>query len=216
MSEIMRGVLNMPPELWNGTPLDVAQRHSIYRAAWEEIESLRQQLAEVQPSALKEKLRCADDRINELEQQLAEARAEIQENEGVINVWRRRCQEAEARAGRVPVPGFDEHGLQFAKEIRHMIQTEDAIGWRREHDQFILDAIAFYTSPLQQPPAGGVVPKEWPPLNGREVVALIGWPRNTPRVHLDIIYPGTTQIDDEYEYRPIYAMPGQPQQEVGK
>jgi len=41
MSEIMRAVLNMPPELWSDDPIDVAQRHSIYKSAWREIDRLQ-------------------------------------------------------------------------------------------------------------------------------------------------------------------------------
>ena len=40
MSEILRGVLNMPPELWSGDAIDVAQRHSVYKSAWREIDRL--------------------------------------------------------------------------------------------------------------------------------------------------------------------------------
>jgi hypothetical protein len=51
MSDIMlHGVLNMPPELWIGTPIDVMQRHSRYIQASEYIKELTEQrdrLAEV-------------------------------------------------------------------------------------------------------------------------------------------------------------------------
>jgi hypothetical protein len=40
MSEVMRGVLLMPPSLWSGDPLDVQQRHSVYRAAAARIDAL--------------------------------------------------------------------------------------------------------------------------------------------------------------------------------
>lgn len=40
MSEIMRGVLNMPPSLWRDDPIDQAQRHAIYKEAWRQIERL--------------------------------------------------------------------------------------------------------------------------------------------------------------------------------
>jgi hypothetical protein len=40
MSEVMRGVLLMPPSLWSGEPLDVQQRHSVYRAAAARIDAL--------------------------------------------------------------------------------------------------------------------------------------------------------------------------------
>ena len=41
MSEIMRGVLNMPPSLWRDDPIEQAQRHAIYKKAWKEIERLQ-------------------------------------------------------------------------------------------------------------------------------------------------------------------------------
>ena len=41
MSEIMRGVLRMPPELWTDSPLDVRQRHSVYVEAADKIERLQ-------------------------------------------------------------------------------------------------------------------------------------------------------------------------------
>jgi hypothetical protein len=44
MSDIMlHGVLNMPPELWIGTPIDVMQRHSRYIQASEYIKELVEQ-----------------------------------------------------------------------------------------------------------------------------------------------------------------------------
>jgi len=44
MSDIMlHGVLNMPPELWIGTPIDVMQRHSRYIQASEYIKELTEQ-----------------------------------------------------------------------------------------------------------------------------------------------------------------------------
>jgi hypothetical protein len=47
MSEIMEGVLRMPPDLWSGDALDVMQRHACYVQAADEITRLR---AEVEGS----------------------------------------------------------------------------------------------------------------------------------------------------------------------
>jgi hypothetical protein len=41
MSEIMEGVLRMPPDLWSGDALDVMQRHACYVQAADEITRLR-------------------------------------------------------------------------------------------------------------------------------------------------------------------------------
>ena len=42
MSDIMlHGVLNMPPELWSGSPIDVMQRHSRYVQASQYIDELK-------------------------------------------------------------------------------------------------------------------------------------------------------------------------------
>jgi hypothetical protein len=44
MSDVMlHGVLNMPPELWSGSPIDVMQRHSRYLQASEYIGELTEQ-----------------------------------------------------------------------------------------------------------------------------------------------------------------------------
>jgi hypothetical protein len=40
---MLHGVLNMPPELWIGTPIDVMQRHSRYIQASEYIKELVEQ-----------------------------------------------------------------------------------------------------------------------------------------------------------------------------
>ena len=40
MSEVMRGVLLMPPRMWCDSPLDVQQRHSIYVGAARKIDEL--------------------------------------------------------------------------------------------------------------------------------------------------------------------------------
>jgi uncharacterized coiled-coil DUF342 family protein len=40
---MLHGVLNMPPELWIGTPIDVMQRHSRYIQASEYIKELTEQ-----------------------------------------------------------------------------------------------------------------------------------------------------------------------------
>lgn len=47
MSDVMlHGVLNMPPECWSNSPLDVAQRHSRYVEASYRIQDLERELAE--------------------------------------------------------------------------------------------------------------------------------------------------------------------------
>jgi uncharacterized coiled-coil DUF342 family protein len=44
MSDVMlHGVLNMPPELWSGSPIDVMQRHSRYLQASKYIDELTEQ-----------------------------------------------------------------------------------------------------------------------------------------------------------------------------
>lgn len=43
MSDIMLGVLRMPPECWDSGSIDAAQRHAIYCEAADEIEKLKQQ-----------------------------------------------------------------------------------------------------------------------------------------------------------------------------
>jgi hypothetical protein len=49
MSDVMlHGVLNMPPDLWCDSPIDIAQRHSRYKEASQRIEQLERELAEVQ------------------------------------------------------------------------------------------------------------------------------------------------------------------------
>jgi len=40
MSEILRGVLNIPPSLWDDSPIDKMQRYSRYKEAAERIELL--------------------------------------------------------------------------------------------------------------------------------------------------------------------------------
>jgi hypothetical protein len=48
MSNVMlHGVLNMPPNLWCDSPIDIAQRHSHYKQASQRIEQLERELAEV-------------------------------------------------------------------------------------------------------------------------------------------------------------------------
>jgi len=48
MSDVMlHGVLNMPPDLWCDSPIDIAQRHSHYKQASQRIEQLERELAEV-------------------------------------------------------------------------------------------------------------------------------------------------------------------------
>ena len=51
MSEIMRGVLNMPPKLWTDDPIDVSQRHAIYCEAWREIDRMQSTLEEIEALA---------------------------------------------------------------------------------------------------------------------------------------------------------------------
>lgn len=46
MSEILHGVLNMPPELWCNDEVSILQRHSCYLEASRLIKELEQQLAE--------------------------------------------------------------------------------------------------------------------------------------------------------------------------
>ena len=46
MSDVMlHGVLNMPPNLWCGSPIDIAQRHSHYKEASQRIEQLEREVA---------------------------------------------------------------------------------------------------------------------------------------------------------------------------
>lgn len=47
MSEIMRGVLRMPPELWGDDPLSVAQRHWIYIEAADTIDRQQAEIAAI-------------------------------------------------------------------------------------------------------------------------------------------------------------------------
>lgn len=48
MSDVMlHGVLNMPPDLWCDSPIDIAQRHLHYKQASQRIEQLERELAEV-------------------------------------------------------------------------------------------------------------------------------------------------------------------------
>jgi ABC-type Fe2+-enterobactin transport system substrate-binding protein len=44
---MLHGVLNMPPNLWCGSPIDIAQRHSRYKEASQRIRQLERELAEV-------------------------------------------------------------------------------------------------------------------------------------------------------------------------
>jgi hypothetical protein len=71
---------------------------------------------------------------------------------------------------------------------------------------------------VESDPAGTLIVEPGEPLrsasietdrhpDGRPVFAYLGWPKNRERFHLDIIYPGTTRIDDEYDYRPLYGPP---------
>jgi hypothetical protein len=42
---MLHGVLNMPPNLWCDSPIDIAQRHSRYKQASQRIEQLERELA---------------------------------------------------------------------------------------------------------------------------------------------------------------------------
>jgi hypothetical protein len=73
MSEILRGVLNMPPELWSDQPIEVAQRHSIYKSAWREIDRLTRE----RDALANERFIC-DQLCEQLEKERDEARAVIE------------------------------------------------------------------------------------------------------------------------------------------
>jgi hypothetical protein len=48
MSDLMlHGVLNMPPNLWCDSPIDIAQRHSHYKEASQRIGQLERKLADM-------------------------------------------------------------------------------------------------------------------------------------------------------------------------
>ena len=78
MSDIMlHGVLNMPPELWSGEPIDVMQRHSRYVQASKYIYELIEQR-----DGLKQSVNCASDllaSVTEQRDRLAEALKEYRE-----------------------------------------------------------------------------------------------------------------------------------------
>jgi hypothetical protein len=46
--------------------------------------------------------------------------------------------------------------------------------------------------------------------DGRVVFAYLGWPKNRQKFYLDILYPGTTRINDEYDYSPLYGPAPEP------
>jgi len=65
MSDIMlHGVLNMPPELWSGEPIDVMQRHSRYVQASKYIYELIEQR-----DGLKQSVNCASDLLASVTEQ---------------------------------------------------------------------------------------------------------------------------------------------------
>jgi DNA-binding TFAR19-related protein (PDSD5 family) len=54
MSDVMlHGVLNMPPELWSGSPIDVMQRHSRYLQASQYIDELTEQRDEAREETIR-------------------------------------------------------------------------------------------------------------------------------------------------------------------
>lgn len=60
MSDVMlHGVLNMPPNLWCDSPIDIAQRHSRYKEASQRIEQLERELTEAREDAANQR-RLAD------------------------------------------------------------------------------------------------------------------------------------------------------------
>ena len=60
MSDLMlHGVLNMPPNLWCDSPIDIAQRHSHYKEASQRIEQLERELTEAREDAANQR-RLAD------------------------------------------------------------------------------------------------------------------------------------------------------------
>ena len=50
---MLHGVLNMPPELWSGSPIDVMQRHSRYVQASQYIDELTEQLDEAREETIR-------------------------------------------------------------------------------------------------------------------------------------------------------------------
>ena len=72
MSDVMlHGVLNMPPNLWCGSPIDIAQRHSRYKDASQRIEQLEREVAATR----------------EQRDALAEALEELERTAGQSTLW---------------------------------------------------------------------------------------------------------------------------------
>ena len=72
MSQILEGVLRMPPALWTGDPLDVAQRHSRYVEAADTINELRQELATAATALAREAAK-----VHQLTRALADLKAAV-------------------------------------------------------------------------------------------------------------------------------------------
>jgi chromosome segregation ATPase len=80
MSDVMlHGVLNMPPNLWCDSPIDIAQRHSHYKQASQRIEELELELLETQKdlSFRRDLYKFQEHRLVQLSNYLAEATAEV-------------------------------------------------------------------------------------------------------------------------------------------
>lgn len=75
MSDVMlHGVLNMPPNLWCDSPIDIAQRHSHYKQASQRIDQLERELAEMTKQRDHYKTACDQYSEDETLNMLAEAR----------------------------------------------------------------------------------------------------------------------------------------------
>jgi len=80
MSDVMlHGVLNMPPDLWCDSPIDIAQRHSRYKEASQRIEQLELELLETQKdlSFRRDLYALQEQRLNQLHKYFVEAIAEV-------------------------------------------------------------------------------------------------------------------------------------------
>jgi hypothetical protein len=79
MSDVMlHGVLNMPPNLWSDSPIDIAQRHGRYVEASKRIKELENELSEARKQC-DEWDRIAHEKLSELAVQIDRAnRAEHQ------------------------------------------------------------------------------------------------------------------------------------------
>jgi hypothetical protein len=77
---MLHGVLNMPPELWIGTPIDVMQRHSRYIQASEYIKELTEQrdrLAKACDQYSEDESLCKLHEVTEQRDRLVEERDEL-------------------------------------------------------------------------------------------------------------------------------------------